>query len=71
MGTWTKESKNTGTFTTPSKNVGTFTKASISAAGNSFLLLENGFYLLLEDGFKLLLEQSSSSSSVWTKATKN
>lgn len=71
MGTWTKESKNTGSFTKPSNHLGTFTKQSHGIGSNSFLLQESGFYILLETGDKIILEQSSTSSSVWTKETKN
>lgn len=59
------------TFTPQTRNSSTFTGESKSTSGNTFLLLEDGFYLLLEDGFKLILEQSNSTIAVFTNEIRN
>lgn len=72
MGIWTGITKNTSTWTGATKNAGSWTALTKSLVGNSFLLLETGFYLLQEDGSsKIILEQSNPGPLVWTGLTKN
>lgn len=72
MSTWTPVNRHTASFTSINRNSASFTPTNKSAQGNSFLLLENGFYLLLEDGSsKLILEQSTSGATNWTATNKS
>ena len=70
--TWTKSTKSSNpTWGKVSKNTSSWAKSSKSTTGNSFLLLENGFYILLETGSKIILEQSTPGSISWNKLTKS
>lgn len=59
------------TLTAQTRNNPTLTAQTRSTTGNSFLLLEDGFYMLLEDGFKIILEQSVPGEILLTPQTKN
>lgn len=59
-------------WTATNKNTAPWTPTTKTLSGNSFLLLENGFYLLLEDGSsKLILEQSNPGPIAWTAVNKS